>query len=129
MSEKIYRLNLWRHGTYKIQIFEVVKRTKKTVTIRQYHEVGDGFRDAHSNYRYALRSQDYAFFDTMKNAKRASENLIVNRIACLNERIGELRERLVHVCRHHEITGPMQGNKCTRCDFPVPNPEDYQNGG
>lgn len=129
MGDKIYRLNLWRLGNFKIDILEVVKRTDKTVVVRIYHDVGDGFQDAFCENRYALKSNEYTFYDTLKKAKHVATNVIANRLAYYNERAEELQKRLQEVCEHKEITGPLCGNKCVRCDFQVSNPEEYTSGG
>ena len=129
MSDKIYRLDLWRYGEFKIKMFEVVKKTAKTVTIREAHDPGDGFKNAYSEYRFNLKSADYIFYDTMKEAKHAAENAICNRVAYHLERAEELKARLQEVCKHKAINGPLLGNKCVRCDFEVPNPEEYCHGG
>lgn len=125
--DKIYRLNLWRFGNFKVKEFEVIKKTEKTVVIRMYHNDEDdgGFSDS----RYTLRSREYAFFDNLEDANRAAENVITERLRYEETRVQELRERLQEVCRHRTITSPMNGGKCIRCDFKVPNPEDYCNGG
>ena len=129
MIDTIYRLSLWRYGDFKIEGFEVVKKTKKTVIIKVYHNVGDGFREAYCETRYNLKSKEYVFYDTLKEAKHSAENVIANRLAYYNTRVDEIRARLQEVCKHKAITGPSLGNKCVRCDFRVLNPEEYTSGG
>ena len=124
MTDKIYRLDLWRFGIFKIQAFEVMKRTKKTVILKMYHAPGRK-SDGHYESRYSLVSKDQAFYDTEKEAKLAAENVIVNRMAYYNERVDELLVRLQEVCSHKAIDC---NGKCTRCKFRVPNPDDYCNG-
>lgn len=128
MIDVIYRLSLWRYGDYKIEGFEVVKKTKNTVIIKVYHHDG-GFEGAYCETRYSLKSKEYVFYDTLKEAKHSAENVIVNRLAYYNTRVDELRGRLQDVCKHKAITSPSLGNKCVRCDFQVPNPEEYTSGG
>ena len=126
MAEVTYRIDLWRFGNYPIKAFEVVSQTPKTVVIRVYYksESSEGFCDS----RYSLRSKDYAFFDTQEKAEHATENLVVNRMRESIARTDELRERLQEVCKHKAITGPSDG-RCIRCNFKVPNPEEYCDGG
>ncbi len=126
MSDKIFRLKMWRFGAFETEEFEVVKRTSKTVVIRIYHEVGDGFRDRFCDTRYNLVSNDYAFYNTKKEVNLAAENVIVNRITYYHERANELLERLKEVCSHRAIDNK---GRCTRCTFRVLNPDDYCNGG
>ena len=80
MADKIYRLDLWRFGDFKVQCFDVVKRTEKTVVIKLLNAPGrksDGYYES----RYCLKSKDHAVYDTEKAAKHAAEHIIVNRIA------------------------------------------------
>jgi len=119
VSDIVYRLDLWPLGDFKIEKFEVVKKTKKTVTIK----------GSYCEKRYNLKSGDYEFFSTLEKAKLATANIISNRLAYHSERSNELRRRLQEVCQHREINSPFLGSKCTRCDFQVPNPEEYSNGG
>ena len=84
MADKIYRLDLWRFGDFKVRCFDVVKRTETTVVIKLLNAPGrksDGFYES----RYSLKSKDHAFYDTEQAANLAAENIIVNRIAYYNE--------------------------------------------
>jgi len=125
-SDKIYRVNLWRFGTFGIDTFDVVKRTAKSVKIKVVDI--DRFGDHSYTTTHRLSSRDYAFFDTMEDAERAAENVITLRLRYEEDRVEKLRTRLQEVCRHKAITGPSDG-RCVRCNFKVPNPDDYRSGG
>ena len=123
----------WIYGTFifgkfPIETFEVVSRTPKTVVVKVLYEP-DSPSDGHSENRYNLRSGDYIFLDTLEKAKLAASNVIANRMQIAISRTAELRERLQEVCDHRAITGPAKGERCIRCDFEVPNPEEYCDGG
>lgn len=126
MSDVIYRIELWRFGNFPIEAFEVAKRTSKTVVVKMYNNpnrMSDGYRE----WRYHLKSGDYIFFDTLKEAKHATENIVANRMQVSIARTAELRKRLQEVCKHKNIDMPSE--RCCRCDYRVPNPEDYCDGG
>ena len=123
MSSFIYRVKTYRFGLYPIKKLEVVKKTEKTVTVKEFGWGGKGCEN-----RHALVSQNYQFFDTLKKAELATENLVANRMRESIARTDELRERLQEVCKHKAITGPSDG-RCIRCNFKVPNPEEYCDGG
>lgn len=127
MSNTIYRLNLWRFGSFKIKEFEVVKKTSRTVVVKMFDS--DGMAGGYYESRYALVSRNYLFFDNLEDANRAAENVITERLRYEESRVDELRIRLQEVCRHKAITSPIKGGRCVRCDFAVPNPEDYTSGG
>lgn len=127
MTDLIYRLDLWRFGNFSIETFEVVSRTPQTVVIRVYNNP-DRPSEGCRNNRYKLRSQDYVFLDTLEKANVAAANVVANRMQASISRTAELRERLQEVCEHKAITGPSDG-RCIRCNFKVPNPEEYRDGG
>lgn len=125
MTDDIYRLDLWRFGDFKIQTFEVVKRTEKTIVVKMYHAPGRK-SDGYYKSRYSIISKDHAFYDTEKEANFAAENVIVNRMEYYRGQADRLLERLKEVCSHKAID--VKG-KCIRCDIYVANPDDYSNGG
>jgi len=125
MTDTIYRVKIRRYHLCPIEKLEVVRRTAKTVTVilKDFWHKGKNCES-----RYSLESQDYLFFDTLKEAENVAENIITNRMQESITETEELRERLQEICKHVAINSPSDG-RCCRCDFRVTNPEDYCNGG
>ena len=126
---KTHRLNLWRFGNYKIDTFDVVKQTAKTVTVRTPYDVGEGFAQTFRDDKYNLLSQDYAFFDTLEKAERVAVRLVSARIEHYEAEVKMLKRRLQEVCPHIAITNPQRDSRCTKCNLAVTNPNDYTAGG
>ena len=120
MAEMIYCVCLRKFGTYKIQELEVFKRTEKTVTVQMNYDS--------KPCRYFLDSVDRAFFDTMAEAVNKAIEKITDRLKYHDEWVNKLTVRFQELCEHKAITGPSDG-RCVRCNFKVPNPEDYCDGG
>lgn len=119
MTDFIYRVKVRSYSLCPIEKLEVVKRTAKQVTviIEDFWIKGES-----TESRYSLESLDYQFFDTLKEAENVAENIISHRMQESITKTESLRERLQEICKHKGINN---SGKCIRCDFRVPNPEEY----
>lgn len=126
----IYMVNLWRHDNLKISRHEVAKKTASFVILRVYPDkwdIEDGVVDPWES-RFRLVSRDHKFFDTTEEAEAFVVETSIERIEHYDGIVSALKKRLQEVCKHVAITGPSD-ERCTVCNFKVPNPDDYCNGG
>lgn len=120
MVDFVYSVCMNKFGVYEIEKHEVFNRTEKTVTVKMDWDS--------KPCRYFLDSVDRSFFDTMEKAVAEATEKITDRLKYHEEWIKRLTDRFQELCEHKAITGPSDG-RCVRCNFKVPNPDDYCNGG